>query len=92
VFFPAFPRSVAGPPPYVPFELSSEELWQAADGVRRRVEDDPDSLAEVRRTLDAVEDELWAEADEILERPGRWAADGASWGARALDALRACIH
>jgi secernin len=88
VFVPAFPRSVAGPPPFVPFELSSEELWQAADAVRRRVEDDPGSLAEVRSKLDPVEDELWVEADEVLEHPGRWAAVGASWGARALDALR----
>src|SRR6185312_17249736 len=41
VFVPAFPGSVAGPPPFVPFELSSEEVWQAADAVRRRVEEDP---------------------------------------------------
>jgi hypothetical protein len=92
VFVPAFPRSVAGPPPFVPFELSSGELWQAADAVRRHVEDDPGSLAEVRSTLDAVEDEMWAEADGVLEHPGRWAEVGASWGARALDALRAAIH
>jgi secernin len=92
VFVPAFPRSVAGPPPFVPFELSSEELWQAAAAVRRRVDEDPGSLAEVRDTLDAVEDELWGEADEVLEHPGRWTEVGASWGARVLDALRACIH
>jgi hypothetical protein len=92
IFVPAFPRSVAGPPPFVPFELSSEELWQAADAVRRRVEDEPDSLAEVRSTLDPVEDELWAEAEEVLERPDLWAAVGAAWGTRALHALRACIH
>jgi hypothetical protein len=92
VFVPAFPRSVAGPPPFVPLELSSGELWQAADAVRRHVEDDPGSLAGVRSPLDAVEDELWAEADGVLEHPGRWAEVGASWGARALDALRACIH
>ena len=42
--------------------------------------------------LDPVEDELWAEADAVFEHPGRWAEVGASWGARALDALRACIH
>jgi hypothetical protein len=92
VFVPAFPRSVAGPPPFVPVELSSEELWQAADAVRRRVEGEPDALAEVRGSLDPVEDELWLEADEVLGRPGRWAEVGASWGARAADALRACIH
>jgi hypothetical protein len=92
VYVPAFPRSVAGPAPFVPFELSSEELWQAADAVRRHVEEDPDALAEVRAALDPVEDELWAEADDVLERPGRWAQAGAAWGVRALDALRACIH
>ncbi|HEY6472600.1 MAG TPA: hypothetical protein VIY26_06885 [Acidimicrobiales bacterium] len=92
VYVPAFPRSAAGPPPFVPFELANEELWQAADAVRRRVEDDPDALAAVREVLDPVEDELWGEADAVLEHPDRWAAVGASWGRRALDALGACIH
>jgi hypothetical protein len=92
LFVPAFPRSVAGPPPFVPFELSSEDLWQAADAVRRHVEERPDTLAEVRDVLDPVEDALWAEADEVVERPGEWGVVGATWGARALDALRACIH
>jgi hypothetical protein len=92
IYVPAFPRSVAGPSPFVPFELSSEDLWQAADAVRRRVEDDPDALAAVRRVLDPVEGELWAEADAVLGHPDRWAAAGASWGGRALAALDACIH
>lgn len=91
VFVPAFPRSVAGPPPFVPRALSSEALWQAADAVRRHVERDPDSLAEVRSTLDPVEDELWAEADEVFEQPARWATTGAVWADRALHALHACI-
>jgi secernin len=92
IYVPAFPRSVAGPPPFVPLELSSEDLWQAADAVRREVEDDPDALAEVRATLDLVEGELWAEADEVVEHPGRWAAVGSSWGARVMDALRLSIR
>ncbi len=92
IYVPGFPRSVAGPPPFVPFELSSEELWRAADAVRRRVEEDPDALVEVRGALDPVEDELWAEADAVAEQPDRWAEVGASWGARTLDALLACIH
>ncbi|HWD54334.1 MAG TPA: C69 family dipeptidase [Acidimicrobiales bacterium] len=92
IFVPAFPRSVAGPPPFVSQELSSEELWRAAGAVRRRVEDDPDALADVRATLDPVEDELWAEADAVIEHPGRWATTGGSWGRRVLDALDACIH
>jgi hypothetical protein len=92
IFVPAFPRSAAGPPPFVPFELSNEELWRAADAVRRHVEGDPDSLPEVRAALDPLEDELWAEADEVLEHPAQWVRAGAAWGARALDALRHCIH
>jgi hypothetical protein len=91
VYLPAFPRSVDGPPPFVPLELSSEELWQAADAVRRRVEDDAEALAEVRETLDQVEGELWAEADEVVEHPDRWASVGTSWGARTLKALRLSI-
>ena len=47
--------------------------------------------AAVRAVLQDVEDELWAEADDVLERPERWRVVGASWGARALQALRACI-
>ena len=82
----------AGPPPYVSLELSSEELWQAADAVRRRVEEQPDALAEVRSTLDPVEDELWAEADAVVEQPDRWATVGAPWGGRVLHALQTCIH
>ena len=44
IYVPAFPRTAAGPPPFVPVELSGEDLWQAADALRRRVEDDPDAL------------------------------------------------
>jgi len=40
--------------------------------------------------LQPVEDELWAEAGDVAERPDRWAAVGESWGARAMDALFAC--
>ncbi len=92
IYVPAFPRSVAGPPPFVPFELSTEELWRAADAVRRHVEADPDVLTAVRATLDPVEDDLWAEAEDVLEHPDRWAGVGSAWGARALEALHACIH
>ena len=93
IFVPAFPRTANGPPPYVPLELSGEELWLAADAVRQRAERvaDPDALAEVRSVLQPVEDELWAEADDVLGEPGRWATVGASWGGRALHALRSCI-
>jgi len=91
IYVPAFPRSVAGPPPFVPLELSSEEMWHAADVVRQHVEGDPGALAAVREVLQPVEDEIWADADDVLELPGRWAAAGAAWGSRALHALRTCI-
>ncbi len=91
IYVPAFPRTVAGPPPLVPMELSSEELWHAADAVRRRVEADPDTLPAVRAVLQETEDELWAEADDVLAHPARWATTGSSWGQRALHALGACI-
>jgi dipeptidase len=91
IYVPAFPRTASGPPPFVPFELSGEDLWQAADSLRQLVEADPAALPAVRATLQPVEDELWAEADAVLEFPGRWAEVGGSWGGRALDAMRSCI-
>ena len=91
IYVPAFPRTAAGPPPFVPVELSGEDLWHAADALRRLVEADPEALPVLRETLEPVEDELWAEADDVLEDPSRWAEVGESWGGRALDALRSCI-
>jgi dipeptidase len=91
IYVPAFPRTVAGPPPFVPRELSGEELWHAADALRQVVEADPAALPVLRETLQPIEDELWAEADDVLELPSRWAEVGGSWGGRALDALRSCI-
>ena len=91
IFVPAFPRTATGPPPLVPLELSGEEIWHAADTLRRRVEADPAALAEVRAVLGPVEQELWAEADELRAHPARVSAVGLSWGGRALHALRSCI-
>jgi secernin len=91
IYVPAFPRTAAGPPPFVPVELSGEELWRTADALRQVVESDPDALPRFRATLTPVEDELWAEADAVLEHPSRWAEVGGSWGSRALHALRTCI-
>jgi hypothetical protein len=91
VYIPALPRSAKGPPPFVPMELSSEELWRAADTLRQRVESDPNILVAVRAVLQPVEDELWYESDEVLEHPERWASTAGSWGARALHALTSCI-
>jgi secernin len=91
IYVPAFPRTAAGPPPFVPLELSGEELWRLADAVRVMVEADPAALEDVRGVLAPVEEELWAEADEVHAHPGRWSAAGESWGPRALDALRSCL-
>ncbi len=91
VYVPAFPRTAAGPPPFVPVELSGEELWHAAAALRQLVEAEPDALPLIRETLTPVEDELWAEAEDVLEEPSRWAVVGESWGSRALGALRSCI-
>jgi secernin len=91
IYVPAFPRSAAGPPPFVPFELSSDDLWHAADALRQLVEADPAALPALRERLKPVEDELWAEADDVFEDPARWAEVGGSWGSRALHALRSCI-
>ncbi len=90
IYLPAFPATAAGPPPFIPFELSRPELWHAADVLRQQVEDDPDALGAIRAHLDRVETELWDEADELAEDPGRWSRVGESWGPRALEALTAC--
>jgi secernin len=91
IYVPAFPRTAAGPPPFVPVELSGEELWHAGATLRQLVEGDPDALPVIREALTPVEDELWAEAEDVLEQPSRWAQVGESWGSRALHALRSCI-
>jgi secernin len=89
IYVPAFLRTAAGPPPFVPFELSNEAMWRAADGLRARVEADPESIESIRAVLDPVEGELWAEADGVAGQPHRWAEVAASWGGRALRALHA---
>jgi secernin len=91
IYVPAFPRTVAGPAPFVPAELSGEELWHAADALRARVEDDPGALEGIRQALDPVEEELWSEAADVLHQPARWPLVGAAWGSRTLHALRSCI-
>jgi secernin len=90
VYLPAFPTTAAGPAPFIPFEVSRAELWHAADHLRTMVEDDPDAIHAVRQVLDPVENELWAEADDVVERPHLWNKVGASWGPRALAALSSC--
>jgi secernin len=91
VYVPAFPRTTKGAAPFVPTELSGEEIWRAADTLRQRVESDPDALVSVRAALQPVEDEIWFEADEVLDHPDRWASVAGSWGVRTLHALTSCI-
>jgi secernin len=90
IYVPAFVRTAAGPPPFVPKELSSEAMWRAADALRQRVEADPAAIGPIREVLDPVEEELWLEAAEIVGTPDRWPDVAASWGGRALAALESC--
>ena len=90
IYVPAFVRTAAGPPPFVPRELSNETMWWAAEALRQRVEEDPDALGPIREILDPVEEELWFEAGQIAETPDRWPDVAGSWGGRALAALQSC--
>ena len=90
IYVPAFVRTAAGPPPFVPRELSNETMWWAADALRQRVEKDPDAIGPIREILDPVEEELWFEAGQIAETPDRWPDVAGSWGGRALAALQSC--
>jgi hypothetical protein len=87
---PAFLRTAAGAPPFVPFELSSEAMWRATDVLRLHLERDPLAIEAIREALDPIEDEIWQEADDVAERPDLWAGVGSTWGPRALGALHAC--
>ena len=82
IYVPAFLRTAAGPPPFVPRELSSETMWRAADALRQRVEADPAAIEAIREVLDPVEEELWFEADEIVDDP----TAGPTWRARGAAA------
>jgi dipeptidase len=90
IYVPAFPKTVAGRTPFVPFEISAEAMWRAADAVRQRVDADPESIGAIRSVLGPVEAELWAEADEVVDRPQDWSRVATSWGGRALSALQSC--
>jgi secernin len=90
IYVPAFPKTMAGRTPFVPFEISTETMWRAAEAVRQRVDADPGSLGAIRSVLAPVEAELWAEADEVVDRPQDWSAGATSWGGRALAAIQSC--
>jgi hypothetical protein len=91
IYVPAFLATSAGPPPFVPAQLWSETLWRAADSLRAHVENEPAARPAIRAVLDPVEDELWQEADDVVERPDRWAEVGRTWGQRALSAITSCL-
>jgi len=91
IYLPVFVSTSSGPPPFIPFEVSRHELWQAADTLRQVVDDDPAALPAIRRHLAPVEDEIWVEADDVADVPHLWADVGGSWGARALEALQSAI-
>jgi hypothetical protein len=76
----------------VPFEISTETMWRAADAVRQLVDADPEAIGTIRSVLDPVEAQLWAEADSVADRPQDWSTVAASWGARALSALQSCVR
>ena len=90
IYVPAFLRTMADASLFVPFELSSEVMWRAADALRERVDADPESIESIREVLGPVEAELWSEADDVVEHPDRWNEVGRSWGSRALGALQSC--
>jgi secernin len=90
IYVPAFVPTAAGPPPFVPRELSNESMWRTVDALRQRVESDPSAIGPIREVLDPVEAELWFEAAEVADLPHRWADVAGSWGGRALAALQSC--
>ena len=90
IYVPAFVRTAAGPPPFVPRELSSETMWRAADALRQRVDADPVAIEAIREVLDPVEEELWVEAGDIADVPDRWPDVAGSWGGAPCAALQSC--
>jgi secernin len=58
--------------PDLPSRPVTTRLWRTNAALRRRVESDGEELAAVRDSLDPLEDELWAEADELADRPEQW--------------------
>jgi dipeptidase len=55
--------------PVVPAELAEPATWQRLARLRDRVEDDGDTLLDVRRVLGPVEAVLWDRADEAAGDP-----------------------
>jgi secernin len=81
VFVPIFP------PAGLPDDLAAEGVWRQFAALRDRVVRRPEELAEVREVLGPLEASLWAEADELAERPDRRARYGEDAGRRVLAAL-----
>ncbi|MHB1488363.1 MAG: C69 family dipeptidase [Acidimicrobiales bacterium] len=80
VFVPVFP------PAAVPGQLGQVELWKAFARLRDRVEADSDTIGAVRAELDPIEQELWEQADDLVERPNAWTAFAEQAGRRVAEA------
>lgn len=84
---------------YVPLfgmpDLSSggvdARLWHANAELRRQVEADGDLLVDLRRELDPLEAELWAEADGLVDDPRQWNRFNADAWRRVGDAAGAMV-
>ena len=63
VYVPAF-RGASAP------ELAEPEQWDRFEQLRRRVEERPESLADVRAVLAPLETELWQDADDCFKTGG----------------------
>ncbi|MHB8221156.1 MAG: C69 family dipeptidase [Acidimicrobiales bacterium] len=62
--------------------LHDQALWHRFEKLRQLVELDPERIFDIRQKLDPVEEELWAEAASIVDRPGRWTSASRDWGWR----------
>jgi secernin len=85
VYVPLFPDATDTAGAF-PGALADEALWQHNAQLRNRVERHPEAIGTIRAVLDPIEAELWEEADDLVGRPGRWAAAAAEWGRRVTDA------
>jgi hypothetical protein len=55
--------------------------------LRDTVERDSDMFDAIRRRLDPVEAQLWAEADAVAPRPEKWAAATARWSRQVTEVV-----
>jgi len=75
------------PPSQVPGFMKEEATWMRFDLLRRRVENDPDSIERVREVLSPLETSLWQEAEQLTNSTSDWGAYHQSAGSRIETAL-----